>query len=225
MYLLRSCGKLRPQVNRRAHLADFPYTPNPATLRRFFEQIQSTGVPSGVTIRYIESIGFKTKNDRYILATLKALKFVDDAGNPTPTWQRYRNKEAAAGVMASAMHVAYSDLFATYPDANRKDNEALRNFFSTHTKVGEAVLNLIVRTFKTLCELADFEKMAPAPVPQPDVREDLQKNVVIPVVAKPQLQSGMTVNINIQLQLQATEDASIYDKFFAAMKKHLFPSE
>jgi hypothetical protein len=37
--------------------------------------------------------------------------------------------------------------------------------------------------------------------------------------------SGPAININIQLQLQATEDAKVYDNFFAAMKKHLFPSE
>ena len=33
--------------------------------------------------------------------------------------------------------------------------------------------------------------------------------------------TGMTVNINIQLQIPATDKAEIYDSFFAAMKKHL----
>jgi hypothetical protein len=31
----------------------------------------------------------------------------------------------------------------------------------------------------------------------------------------------MTVNINIQLQIPATDKAETYDSFFAAMKKHL----
>ena len=33
--------------------------------------------------------------------------------------------------------------------------------------------------------------------------------------------SGMTININIQLQLPESADAEIYSKFFKAMKEHL----
>jgi hypothetical protein len=38
-----------------------------------------------------------------------------------------------------------------------------------------------------------------------------------------QTRTGPDVTINISLQMAATNDAAIYDKFFAAMKKHLFP--
>lgn len=32
----------------------------------------------------------------------------------------------------------------------------------------------------------------------------------------------IAININIQLQLPATEDAKIYDSLFSALKRHLF---
>ena len=32
---------------------------------------------------------------------------------------------------------------------------------------------------------------------------------------------GLTVNINLQLQLPATDDASVYDNLFSALRKHL----
>lgn len=114
-------------------------------------------------------------------------------------------------------------LFKTYPDANRKDNEALRNYFSTHSKVGEKTLNLIVRTFKTLCELGDFESSDSVTVINGIKEEKTSENKskVTKVIQQP----GMTVNINVQLQLQATDDAAVYEKFFAAMKKHLLPPE
>ena len=38
-------------------------------------------------------------------------------------------------------------------------------------------------------------------------------------------QTAPNVTINITLQITATNDASIYDKFFASMKKYLFPDE
>ncbi len=201
-------------------MAEFPYTPNPASLRRFLEHIQTAGVPQKVTQKYIASVGFKSGNDRYIIPVLKAVGFLDGSGVPTDTWRRYRNKNEARTVMATALQsaAAFSGLFATYSDAHRKDNEALRNYFSTHTNAGEKTLALIVRTFKTLCEFADFEA---AP-------EGLEKEPATPPPAeraplpRAGTATGMTVNINIQLQLPATEDQAVYDKLFASLKKHLF---
>jgi hypothetical protein len=209
-------------------MSDFPYTPNPASLRRFFENMPATGIPNKVTLQVLESLGFKSKNDRYILPVLKSLKFVDDSGVPTAAWQRYRHTGQSSAVMASAIRTAYSDLFRTYPDANQKDNEALRNYFSSHSKSGQAVLNLIVRTFKTLCELSDFEG---TPAESAEAEEIVEipgangRNSSLKTSKVPKYESGLTVNINIALQLQATDDASVYDKFFAAMKKHLINAE
>ena len=70
---------------------------------------------------------------------------------------KYRNRSNATTTLAGAIQSKYNDLFQTYPDAYRKDNEALRNYFSPHTKVAESTLGLIVSTFKALCELANFE--------------------------------------------------------------------
>jgi hypothetical protein len=206
--------------------ADFPYMTNPASLRRFLEKVQTLGVPKKVTISYLVSLGFKSTNDRPIIPALKFLGFLNGSAEPTETWQKYRPKASAGAVLAAAMRSSYSELFDTYPDAERKDTEALRNFFSTHTTVGEATLNMIVRTFKTLCESADFSAAAPLP---PEETGDAGKpeggkGRSIVTLSK-QTYSGPAININIQLQLQATEDPKVYDNFFAAMKKHLFPSE
>ncbi len=179
-------------------MPDFPYTPNPANLRRFFEKIPSTGIPDKVTIQVLASLGFKSSNDRYILPVLKALKFVDGSGIPTKVWQQYRNKGIGTSVLAGAVKVLYSNLFTTYPDANQKDNEALRNYFSSHSKAGEAVLNLTVRTFKTLCELSDFEKEIEVPEIQAEEMQETEKSITRAIKTH---QSGLTVNINIALQL------------------------
>jgi hypothetical protein len=200
-------------------MAEFPYTPQPAKVKPLFDHIQKTGVPPKVTYKYLESVGFKSKNDRYLVGILKFVGFLDVSGRPTEIWHAYRHKEAAPEVMAKAVHTAYGDLFNTYPDAYRKDNEALRNYFSTQTAVAESTLGLIVRTFTALCELADFEGQATVVSAAPSTAST-------PVSASPsptasQEQPGMTVNINIQLTLPATEDASVYDKLFAAMKKYL----
>ncbi|HET9306969.1 MAG TPA: DUF5343 domain-containing protein [Candidatus Sulfotelmatobacter sp.] len=204
----------------------YTYHVNPANVKKFLEHIQTAGVPSSkVTFQYISSVGFKSSNDRSILTILKAIGFVDSSGMPTDVWRAYRNKSQSKKVLAAALRKAYGTLFSTYPDANRKDNEALRNFFSSHTDVGEGALGYMVRTFKQLADMADFESPAEK-LPEVEIEEEEQKQVeksdaVVKRKVVTTTPNGMTVNINIQLQIPATDKADVYDSFFAAMKKHL----
>jgi len=209
-------------------MADFPYSPHAAKVKKFLDHVQKSGVPEKVTLNYFVKVGFKSTNDRYLLGILKFLGFVDASGVPTKTWTDYRNRQTAGATLAAAMRRAYADLFKTYPDAERKDNEALRNYFSAHTKVAESTLGLIVTTFKALVAIADFEA---APVAEGDASAEdtaapARRRATSTIVSEPDARSvtpsAPTININIQLQLPATEDAAIYDKLFAALKKHLF---
>ncbi|MCI0404976.1 MAG: DUF5343 domain-containing protein [candidate division Zixibacteria bacterium] len=204
-------------------MAEFPYTPNAASLKRFFVQIQTIGTPSKVTIKWIQSLGFKTSNDRSILSILKSLGFTDNSGTPSEKWQAYRNKKQAGSVLAMALREAYSSLFETYPDANRKDDEALRNFFSSHTTVGDKALSYMVRTFKTLTGIAEFNG-APTLLNLDEEGNDLPK---VKSRIKPEYRldldtsKDITINVNIQLQLPASDDATIYEKLFEALNKYV----
>lgn len=210
-------------------MADFPYSPHAASIKHFLDHLQKAGVPDKVTLQYLTKVGFKGKNDRYLLTILKFLGFVDSTGVPMALWTEYRNRQTAGVALAAAMRHAYADLFRTYPDAHRKDNEALRNYFSAHTKVAESTLGLIVATFKALATIAEFEPAESASGPD----ESKAGEAAVPRQHKatpsklepgpgPQTPGAPAININIQLQLPATEDASVYENLFAALKKHLF---
>src|SRR5260370_11941323 len=123
-------------------MAEFPYSPHPTRIKPFLEHVQSAGVPDKVTLRYLEKVGFTSKNDRYLMTILKFLGFLDSNGTPTRLWQAYRNRSSGRTTLANALRQAYSDLFQTYPDANRKDNEGVRNLFSAHNKGRESTLGL-----------------------------------------------------------------------------------
>ena len=204
-------------------MAEYPYIIGPNILKRFIQEIPSTEVPDKMTTVELEARGYKSHNYRVIIPILKFIRFLDDGGVPTSSWTNYRDKGKAGAVMASCLRVAYADLFKIYSNAQEKDTEALRNFFSTRVKKSENVLNWTVATFKALCELADFRAEAPdveeieAPVGEQQTRVGRTR--------VPQSQSGMVVNLNIQVTVPATDNADIYDKFFAAMKKHLLGPE
>jgi hypothetical protein len=142
---------------------------------------------------------------------------------PTERWQAYRDKKRAPLELAAAIREAYSGLFALYDDAYRKDDEALRNFFTSNTTVGEKAVSYMVRTFKTLCELADFTSTPP---PSPEIPSSPEIEVTtdgsrVKIVDRAIAPQDVTINVNIQLTLPETKDGSIYDKIFESLKKHL----
>ena len=55
--------------------------------------------------------------------------------------------------MANAIRKAYSDLFKMYPDAHKKDDETLKNFFRPTTKAGEQVVERMVDTEQATSKL------------------------------------------------------------------------
>lgn len=190
------------------------YTPNPADVGKFLRHIQSAGVPEKVTNAYLESVGFKSKNHRYLIPVFKALNFIDSSGTPTKRWNEYRDKGRSKQVLGAALKEAYADLFRTYPDAERKDTEAIRNFLSARSKVAEITLQRAVATFKAIAGESDLTaSAAPAEAKTPPA-PTLEHQ---PAVSR----SVAGVSVNIELHLPATDDASVYDKLFAAMRKHL----
>lgn len=207
-------------------MSSFVYITNSARVKEFFGTIQGAGVPSKVTTKYIESLGFKTKNDRPLLTIVKALGFVTSSGEPTKKWQLYRNKKHAPAVMAQAIKEYYAELYKTYADAHLKDNEALHNFFSTQTTVGATTLRFMIATFRTLAGLADFQAQpTPAPAdatpPAGDIPLQVDTTELLQLLSKKQGKAGLTVNINIQLTLPEGATPETFDAFFNAMKKHL----
>jgi hypothetical protein len=195
-----------------------PYTPNPNNVKRFFKVIQDVGTPPRMTLSYLPSIGFRSSNDRYLISVAKSLGFVDTSGVPTEKWNEYKNKDKAKQVMTLAIRTVYKELFDTYSNAQKRDDATLQNYFAAkHTEVGARVAQFMVQTFKNLCEFADFEAVGITEAGAKPTTPAARKGGEMPPSVKP-----VTININIQLSLPATEDASIYDKLFEALKKHLF---
>jgi hypothetical protein len=200
-------------------MAKFPYTPNPKNVTEFFSKMQSVGVPSKVDIGYLKSIGFTSSNDRYLVGVVKSLGFATGNGSPTDRWQTYRIKATAGSTMASAIKDTYKKLFEIHHDANAKDDQTLQDYFKANTTSAESVVQLMLQTFKNLCALADFEAVpAEASVSEPTVHLPTKEEAARIPTSTP----GLTVNINIQLTLPATDDETVYDRLFASLKRN-FP--
>jgi len=194
-------------------LAKYPYILNTGRLKKFIDSIPKIGVPEKINTRTLPKLGYKSTNDRPIIKILKFINFIDATGTPNQNYRNFRDASKAKSIMASAIREAYSELFKIYPDAYKKDDDTLKNFFRPTTDAGEQVVARIVDTFKVLCSFADFEAL-----PQKVKVEVKEKEGLREIPALP---SGVTLNLNIQLVLPTTDDVSVYDKIFKALKEHL----
>lgn len=202
-------------------MVTYPYVPSPDKLPAFFQKIGGIGVPSKLTNQTLKSIGFTSSNDSRLLSVVKFLRFVDGNGVPTQSWTALRKHPASA--IAQAVTSAYSSLFEHYPDAHQRDDEALRTFFSANTNVGSEAVRQTVATFKALAKLGDFSA-----IENPSNEEEVVAAVQKTPKAKGHGGGGTSdtqlpvVNLNIQLQLPSDASAETFERFFEAMRKHLF---
>lgn len=210
-------------------LSVVPYTKNPSSISKLLKHMQSAGVPTKVTVQYLKTVGFTSSNDGYLVTLLKSIDFVDSGGKPTERWSAYRGGNGKQA-LAEAVRVGYSDLFATYPDANLRDDEAIANFVRGHTTYSAQTVSRAVASFKALCAEADFGAVSNGSSPGPGQPNNggqvSNEGHIQPVLSQTVRGRGgsltPTVNINIELHLQPSTDAAMYDAFFKAMKEHLF---
>jgi hypothetical protein len=194
---------------------EYPYILNTGRLRSFLESISKIGVPEKINTNTLPRLGYKSRNDRPIVKILRFIDFINADGVPNQNYKDFRDTSRAKIVMANAVKKAYSELFMMYPDAYKKDDETLKNFFRPTMKAGEQVVERMVDTFKVLCSFADFEAI---PTSEGEVKEHEKIEKMKGVEALP---SGITLNLNIQIVLPTTDDASVYDKIFKALKEHI----
>lgn len=200
------------------------YVPNIITtnaVTRFLKHIQTSNVPAKVTVAYLQTVGFKSTNDRALLPVFKAIGFIDSTGAPTDQWRLYKDTGKAKQTLANAIRKAYSGLFEIYSDANRQDNEAIANWIRTTNGASDVVVERSVRTFRVLCAEADFEGVSTdnPPVQPASIPQSIPQAAAVTL---PALGGNPSININIELHLPPSDDPTVYNNLFKAMKDNLF---
>ena len=196
----------------------YPYTVTVDAFKRFMAKLGTVGVPRKVNWKFVQSLGFKSSNHKSFPRILHLLGLIAADGSPTERFAALREGPGGRAKLATFIRDAYSPLFDTFPDADRKDAEALHNFFRAETTAAERTVQAMVGTFQAVCSFASFEA-APAPEEAPDVPvEEQAVRLEKPLRLAP---GGLTVNVNIQLELPATTDEDVYERLFSAMERHI----
>ncbi|MER9727663.1 DUF5343 domain-containing protein [Mesorhizobium sp. M0217] len=203
-------------------MVDIVYTTVPGKIKTLLTKIRGAGVPSKVTQKWLKGIGFNSSNDGTLIPVLRVAGLIDGHAVPTPKWSEYRTSKHRS-VLGGGIKSGYSELFAVYPDANKRSNAELENVFASSSSVGKQAISKTVSTFKTLVEEADFEDAAePQDHPGHDTPAKRQPASAAP--AQLQRPNPASPSLHIDIQVHISSDASLeqIDKVFSSMAKHLY---
>jgi|SRR3989338_2288453 len=127
-------------------------------LEPFFNSLITARAPESFTQKFLESLEFKSTNDRLYISLLKGLGFLDANGVPNERYYKFLDQSQSKQVLAEAIRESYSDLFAIKIKANELTVQDVKNKFRTLTqgKNSEVVLALMANTFKALVNYAEW---------------------------------------------------------------------
>lgn len=192
-------------------------------LAAFFNALITAQAPERFTNKFLKDLDFNSSNDRLYLGLLKGLGFIEDTGEPTERYYQFLDQTVSKRVLATAIREAYDDLFRLNKDAQKLSEEEIRGKLKTLTRgeKSDNVVGLMAKTFKALCEYADWSQPSPAQEP-PALRTDtpLQREPEAP--AQPTARGKVTaLHYNIEIHLPATRDSAVYDAIFKSLRDHL----
>jgi hypothetical protein len=196
-------------------------------LESLLNAIQSAQAPDKFSHKFLEQLDFSSSNDRLYIKILKDLGFLDDMGTPLERYHKFLDASESKRVMAGAIKRAYSDLFAIRKDAWKMSEDEVMGKLKTLTqgKKTELVIKLMAKTFKALCEYADWTADA---VPSADpalevvtVPSTRPSDVKLPDDAQEKLSIKGGLHYNIQIYLPESRDPKVYDAIFDSMRRHL----
>ena len=188
--------------------------------------------PERFTNKFLEDLGYKSSNDRLILGVLKSLGLLNDTGEPTQRYYDFLDQTQSKKVIATGIQEAYEDLFYLKRDAQNMSQEEVKNKLKTLTQgsKGDKVIDSMARTFKTLCDYADWSEIpinsqvnSTSASKNNDISEKpdyVVQNSPKSVESKP-ISNQLGLHYNIQIHLPETTNMAVYDAIFQSIKKHL----
>jgi len=193
-----------------------------------FTALLSAKAPANLTTGFLKTLGFTSSNDSLYIRLFKDLGLIDSANAPTDKYFKFLDQSESKKIIAECVEEAYSDLFAINKKAYELSEVDVKNKFKTLTQgtKEDNILALMAKTFKTLCDYADWSKPT---VKKPETKPDLKETPVIDhpkeinlTQPDPEKKGAKpSLHYNIQIHLPETRDTAVYDAIFKSLKEHL----
>jgi hypothetical protein len=207
------------------------YTLKTSALPAYFDAILDAQPPERFSLKFLENLGFTSTNDRLIIGILKDLGFLNRDGAPQRRYFDFLDKSRSKQVLAEGIREAFADLFAINTKANDFTIQEAKNKLRTlyGGQKTPLVIGNIAKTFRALCDYADFSSPLPArPADEKQANEEEIEKPNDALRAKAEKSeplagkihvSGLQYHINIVLP--ETRDQAVFDAIFKSLRDHL----
>jgi hypothetical protein len=206
-------------------VGDFAYTVVPGKIKPLLTKIRTVGVPQKVTVQWLKTIGFTSSNDNTLIGVLRLIGLIDPNNIPTAKWTQFRGGDYKS-VLGDAIREGYSELFAVYPDADKRSQADLDHVFSTSSTGGKQVISKTIATFKALVEDAEFSGQGSTDLHIP------AGPLHTPIVARLNGKKAQALqqptsfapalHIDIQIHISPEASAEQIEQIFASMARHVY---
>jgi hypothetical protein len=212
-----------PRLRRSVMAVPTAYLTTTKNTQAILDAMQRAGVPKRFTYDFLKQLGYGSSSDRPMIPLLKALGFLDDGGNPTERYRRFKDPSLARAVLAEGLRDAYADVFAVEQQAQGKSVNELKGVFARLSDKGESVTAKMATTFKTLADRADFTAAPPTqPEPADEKQEEKEDRTPEPPPApNGRGQGTVTMRHDVHVHLPVTTEIAVYDAIFKSLRENL----
>lgn len=207
------------------------YTVKPGSVPAYFDAMLNAEAPERFTTRFLESLEFKSHNDRLIINVLKDLGFLDTDGVPSDRYYEFLDRSVSAKAVAEGVREAYSDLFAVQKNAHELSSEDVKNKLRTLYKgtKNDNLINRIASTFAALCDYADFSSPRRSEAPketdetnqEPKKEEETEDKTQKAIPNRHGSLSLDSLQYHINIVLPESRDQAVYDAIFKSLRDHM----
>ena len=158
------------------------YTLKTGSLQAYFDAMLDAQPPERFSVKFLENLGFTSTNDRLFIGILKDLGFLNRDGTPQQRYFDFLDRSRSKQVLADGIREAYADLFAVNTKANEFTVQGAKNKLRTlySGKKTDLVITNIAKTFRALCDCADFSGAPSARQDRRPIEESTQEVQVEP---------------------------------------------
>jgi hypothetical protein len=207
----------------------YPYILSNNKIGPILARLRTAAKPERFTTRdTLQKWGFTASNDRAMVTVLKELGFLNEGGAPTQFYDRLRDPNDWAYVLAERLRDLYAELFAIDANIQNAPEMEIKGAISRVTGKDDETVKRYYATFKTLVGLANFEAK-PARAGKPERREKPEEETArqrATLADHATDDHGVAkrkpdFHYNIQIHLPVTTDISVYNAIFRSLKENL----
>ena len=213
-------------------MSNLPYVVSPGNVPKVLDSITAAATPERVSQNFVKTIlKIPGGSGDQMTSFLRKIGFADSGGSPTEVYRKFRNEMTRGWAAAESLRFGYAALFKRNEFINELSEKELKGLILEETGLSASsnVPGYILACIKALLKHADFSsKKVEVELPAPERIEQQPQRLPYAVErdeapnAKPAMKGiGLSVGYNINLNLPATNDISVFNAIFKSLKDNL----